>query len=167
MQSLHHVGFTVSDLERTIDFYHHTLGLEFANEPTDWFEGDELAKGVNVPGVKLRLVSFKVGDSAVEFLEYAAPPSPVERPLPNNALGAAHIGFFVDDIKAKKTELEAKGVKFFSDINFVDEGPLAGWRWVYFSDPDGLSLELVEIAYERPEERVAAILAYKQSRGWA
>jgi catechol 2,3-dioxygenase-like lactoylglutathione lyase family enzyme len=33
MNGLHHVGFTGSNLERTIDFYHNVLGLEFANEP--------------------------------------------------------------------------------------------------------------------------------------
>ena len=106
MKGVHHVGFTVSNLERTIDFYHNTLGLEFAVEPTDWFSGEELARGVNVPGVQLKIVSFKVGDSVVEFLEYAAPPSPNDRPLPNNGLGAGHIGFFVDDIAAKKKEVE-------------------------------------------------------------
>ena len=40
--------------------------------------------------------------------------------------------------------LQAKGVTFYSDVNVVDEGPLAGWRWCYFSDPDGLALELVK-----------------------
>ena len=41
---------------------------------------------------------------------------------------------------------------------------LAGWRWVYFRDPDGILLELVEIAYERPDERRAAIAAYEATR---
>jgi hypothetical protein len=50
-------------------------------------------------------------------------------------------------------------------VNVVDEGPLAGWRWVYFPDPDGYPLELVQIAYTRPEERAAAIRSYLASRG--
>ena len=37
----------------------------------------------------------------------------------------------------------------------VDDGPLAGWRWVYFGDPDGLALELVQVAYY-PEEGARA-----------
>ena len=59
----------------------------------------------------------------------------------------------VEDVRARKAELEAKGVQFYTDVNVVDEGPLAGWRWVYFSDPDGLALELVEIAYYLEDER--------------
>ena len=46
----------------------------------------------------------------------------------------------------------------------VDEGPLAGWRWVYFSDPDGLALELVQVAYYPEEERKRAIAEYLAHR---
>ncbi len=68
------------------------------------------------------------------------------------------------DIEATKAELEGKGVVFYTDVNVVDSGPLAGWRWCYFSDPDGLALELVEIAYYLKEEREAAIADYLATR---
>ena len=64
----------------------------------------------------------------------------------------------------KKAELETKGVKFYSDVNVVDEGPLAGWRWVYFSDPDGLALELVQVAYYLKEQREDASAEYLRTR---
>ena len=72
--------------------------------------------------------------------------------------------FVVDDIKAKKAELEAKGIPFNSAVNAVDEGVLAGWRWVYFDDPDGYPLELVEVAYYNADERREGIAAYLASR---
>lgn len=109
LTAVHHVGLVVTDLDRSIYFYHDLLGLPFANEPTPWFEGPALAKGVGV-------------------------------------------------------QLEAKGVQFYSDVNVVDECPLAGWRWVYFSDPDGLTLELVEVAYYRKAERDAAAAEYLRTR---
>ena len=46
---IHHVGLIVKDLDRSIYFYHDIMGLKFQNEPTPWFEGPELEKGVNVP----------------------------------------------------------------------------------------------------------------------
>jgi hypothetical protein len=46
----------------------------------------------------------------------------------------------------------------------VDEGVLAGWRWVYFQDPDGYPLELVEVAYSNDDERRAGIAAYLATR---
>ena len=91
----------------------------------------------------------------MELIEYANRPAESTAPVPNNHLGAAHVCFRVADVRATKAELESQGVAFYSDVNVVDEGPLAGWRWVYFSDPDGLALELVEVAYYLKEERAA------------
>lgn len=165
LKAVHHVGLVVRDLDRSIYFYHDVLGLPFANEPTPWFEGPELEKGVGVPGAKLRQVSLWVGPvSTVEMIEYANRPEESSAPVPNNYLGAAHVCFLVDDIRARKAELEEQGVLFYSDVNVVDDGPLAGWRWCYFSDPDGLALELVEIAYYLKDEREAAIADYLASR---
>jgi catechol 2,3-dioxygenase-like lactoylglutathione lyase family enzyme len=161
---VHHKGITVSNLERSIDFYHDVLGLEFVTEPSLVFSGDELSRGLGVPGATLRLVMLKAGDASVELLEYCTPPSPVETPLPQNALGAQHVAFLVDDINAAMKELEAKGVEFYSPVNVVDDGLLAGWRWVYFSDPDGITLELVEVAYVLEAERRRGLEAYLASR---
>jgi catechol 2,3-dioxygenase-like lactoylglutathione lyase family enzyme len=164
MRGIHHVGITVRDLEASIRFYHDVLGLEFASEPSPRFEGPELARGVGVPGAALRLVSFQAGGTILELLEYAGPPSETTEPLSSNNLGASHLAFLVDGIEARKAELEAEGVEFYSDVNVVDEGVLAGWRWVYFEDPDGYPLELVEVAYERAEERASGIAAFLSSR---
>lgn len=164
MNGLHHVGITVQDLEASIRFYHDVLGLDFVNEPSPWFDGPELGPAVGVPGAALRQVSLRVGDGTLELLEYKSPPSETTKPLLSNNLGASHVAFRVDDIRAKKAELEEKGVRFYSDINVVDEGVLAGWRWVYFEDPDGYPLELVEVAYHDAEERRRGIDAYLAGR---
>ena len=138
------------DLDASIYFYHDLLGLEICTEPSPWFTGPELGHGVGVPGAALRQVCLGIGDTMLELLEYSAPESQTERPLLSHSVGASHVAFQVDDITAKKAELESHGVTFYSDVNVVDEGVLAGWRWVYFADPDGYPLELVENAYERP-----------------
>jgi catechol 2,3-dioxygenase-like lactoylglutathione lyase family enzyme len=164
VKALHHVGITVRDLDVSIRFYYDVLGLEFSNEPSPWFDGKELGHAVGVAGAALRQVSLLVGDTVLELLEYRHPPSTTARPLKSNDRGASHVAFLVDDIEAKKAELEAKGIEFFSPVNVVDEGVLAGWRWVYFSDPDGYPLELVEVAYYDEEERRAGIGAYLASR---
>jgi glyoxylase I family protein len=165
LRAVHHVGLVVTDLDRSIYFYHDLLGLDFANEPTPWFSGTDLEVGVGVPGATLRQVSLWVGErSTMELIEYGNRPETSTSSVPNNHLGAAHVCFRVDDVHAKKAELEAKGVTFYSDVNVVDEGPLAGWRWVYFSDPDGLALELVEVAYYLKAERDAASAEYLRTR---
>ena len=164
MKAMHHVGITVKDLDASIRFYHDLLGLEFSNEPSPWFEGPDLGRAVGVPGAALRQVSLLVGDTMLELLEYKSPPSETNGPLRSNNLGASHVAFLVDDVEAKKAELEAKGITFFSSVNVVDEGVLAGWRWVYFADPDGYPVELVEVAYYNEAERRDGIAAYLASR---
>ena len=164
MKSIHHTGITVSDLDRSIGFYHDVLGLPFAAEPSPVVDDPALGAKVGVPGAKLRLVTFAVGDGLLELLQYIEPDSPVDAPLGQNALGAQHVALRVDDIAATVARLSERGVEFLSEVTAVDEGVLAGWRWVYLRDPDGILLELVEIAYERPEERRAAIAAFEAAR---
>jgi catechol 2,3-dioxygenase-like lactoylglutathione lyase family enzyme len=164
MRAQSHVGITVRDLDRSIYFYHDLLGLEICTEPSPWFEGPELGQGVGVPGATLRQVCLRLGDTMLELLEYKTPPSITERPLPSNCLGASHVAFQVDDIAATKAELERKGVTFYSGVNVVDDGVLAGWRWVYFADPDGYPLELVETAYDRPGGHAKGIQRYLDTR---
>lgn len=164
MQGLHHTAITVTNLDRSIDFYCNVLGLELVHEPTDTFSGAFVEQALRVPGCAVRIAVVGCGVDRIELLEFAAPASPVERPLPGNAYGAAHLAFHVNDIEAKKAELEAKGVTFFADIATNEAGSLAGWRWVYFSDPDGIVLELVEEIFRRDEERRAGVAAYWAQR---
>jgi catechol 2,3-dioxygenase-like lactoylglutathione lyase family enzyme len=144
MEGVFHTGLTVSDLDRSIAFYRDVLGLTVQIPPTDVFGGEDVSRGIGVPGASLRLAVLKTGAGSLELLEYRTPASPIERPVPPNSLGAMHVAFQVQDIRRVMAELEAKGVRFLSGPNIVDDGPLAGWRWVYFHDPDGIALELVE-----------------------
>ena len=150
MKGMHHVGITVRDLDASIRFYHDVLGLPFSNEPSPWFDGPELGPAVGVPGAGLRQVSLLLGDTT--------------QPLQSNNIGASHVAFLVDDIHETVVDLSSKGISFFSDVNVVDEGVLAGWRWVYFADPDGYPLELVEVAYYNGDDRREGIAAYLAAR---
>lgn len=58
----------------------------------------------------------------------------------------SHVGITVRDLDAS--------VRFYHDL-----------RWVYFADPDGYPLELVENAYERPGGHAAGIARYLENRG--
>jgi catechol 2,3-dioxygenase-like lactoylglutathione lyase family enzyme len=165
---IQHVGLTVSDLDRSIAFYRDILGLELHVAPNMPVEGPHVAHALGVePPAALRVAFFKVGDSdsQIELLQYLSPPSSTRRAAAQNNIGAAHVCFQVADVRAKIAELEAKGVEFVSSLNVLDDGALAGWRWVYFKDPDGHTLEFVEVAYVRHEQRRADLEAYAASHG--
>lgn len=147
MKGTFHCGITVSNLDKSIPFYRDILGLELKTEPTDFFGGDELALALGMEGqdISLRVCIFALPDGTeLELLEYEKPLSAVEAQMPPSTLGAMHFAFHVEDINAKIKELETKGVKFLSPPNVVTEGPLKGWTWIYFRDPDGIVLELIE-----------------------
>lgn len=144
VKKIFHTGITVKNLEKSIEFYKNILGFELIQEPTEKIYGEELDSGLGVSGAILRVAIFKIGDSELELLEYSNPKSPIENPMPPHSLGAMHIAIEVDDIYSKVKELEEKGVVFNSKVNETLDGPLAGLKWVYFKDCDGIPLELVQ-----------------------
>ena len=136
MKGLHHVGITVKDLDASIRFYHDVLGLEFSNEPSPWFDGRTRARGRRPGrGTSTGQPPARRHDARATRVQEPGERDGSTADVPE--LGASHVAFVVDDIEAKKAELEAQGIRFYSDVNVVDEGVLAGWRWVYFEDPDG------------------------------
>ena len=166
MKGMHHVGITVKDLDASIRFYHDVLGLEFSNEPSPWFEGEELGEAVGVPGAALRQVSLLLGDTTLELLEYKSPPSETAAPLKSNNR-EPRTSLSSSTTSRRRRPSSRRRDRFHSPVNFVDEGVLAGWRWVYFDDPDGYPLELVEVAYYNEQERRAGIAAYLAARSVA
>jgi len=77
------------------------------------------------------------GEYLIELFSFPDPPARVSRP---EATGLRHIAFRVADIEAAQKELEAKGV--ISEPIRIDE--FTDRKFTFFSDPDGLPIELYE-----------------------
>ena len=146
VKSVIHAGITVSDLNVSIPFYTDLLGLKLVK-----LEEPRAARGekLGVPGAVIQCAVFELADGSesVELIQYFKPDSPEGGGRPVNTVGNVHIAFKVDDIEGMITEMKSKGVKFMSDdYELITDGPLAGWKWIYFKDPDGTNLELIEEA---------------------
>ena len=139
-----HNGITVSNLDKSVSFYRDILGLKLVKtEPPR----ETRANKLGVPGAVIQLAVMEYGNGcSIELIQYLNPPPPNTYAAPINALGTVHIAFRVDDISRQINELAAKGVSFIggNDYNLIEDGPLAGCKWIYFKDPDGTALELVE-----------------------
>ncbi|MCF7929213.1 MAG: VOC family protein [Spirochaetales bacterium] len=142
-----HSALSVKKLETSISFYRDVLGMELAFSIPETASGEELSASLGVPNAVIRSAGLRVPgtDHMIELLEYAGDERPVDKQLPQNAVGHAHIAFEVDNLKEMKAYLEKHGVDFFPGPTRIDEGPLASWKWIYCRDPDGTVLELVEI----------------------
>ena len=134
---VHHTGITVSDLDRSVAFYER-LGFEVAERIEE--EGEEVERGVGVPGAKLRVAMLEGPSSRLELIEYLQP-SDGPAPHPNNGIGAAHVCVEVEDVDAAVAELREQGIEFLTDPISHE----AGIRWVYAKDPDGITAELLQV----------------------
>lgn len=61
-------------------------------------------------------------------------------------LGNGHLSFNVDDIWTTYRQLVAAGVRFKSEPISITRGPNQGGWAVYFTDPDGITLEMIQRA---------------------
>ncbi|MDP3062362.1 MAG: VOC family protein [Chloroflexota bacterium] len=137
-----HSSFTVSDLERSLDFYVNVLGMVMGRR---WERvGPEIEGVTGVAGARLKMASVQLGDFTLELIQYVGGAGVRLDPRINN-VGAAHIAFTVRDIEKLCQELKRKGVRFYGTPTRLKNlwgGPdVVG---VYISDPDGATIELVE-----------------------
>lgn len=140
---MHHVGITVADLEASLEWYEHVFGLqrEFIAEGS----GAELSTAVGVPDAKLRFAFLRFGSCVVELLCYDNPrEDSYERS--NADVGSAHVCIDVPDLQAAYDDLRGKGVEFLAPPLHIESGPLEGCSFVYFKDPNGVTLELFQSA---------------------
>jgi catechol 2,3-dioxygenase-like lactoylglutathione lyase family enzyme len=132
-----HTGITVSNLERSIDFYMNTLGMKLERQ----FEvqGPGIATIVGLPGAHLRIAFVYLGDFRLELIEYAAPQGG-KLDMATNNVGSAHVAFTTDDVDKTYEELKGKGVRFKgAPTRSRPDRP----RVAYLLDPDGYTVEIV------------------------
>ena len=144
---VHHVGITVRDLEESLQWYERVFDVqrEFIAEGS----GPDLSRAVGVPEANLRFAFLRLGSCVVELLCYAGDRE-TEYRRSNADVGSTHVCIDVPDIDAAYRDLQAKGVQFFAPPLYIDDGPLKGCSFVYFSDPDGVTLELFQTGTGSP-----------------
>lgn len=124
-KSINHVAIICSDYERSKRFYTTILGLDIIAE--NYREDRESYKlDLKLPdGGQLELFSF---------------PSAPERPSFPEALGLRHLAFNVDCVESVADYLASKNI----DVEPIRIDEYTNKKFTFFSDPDGLPLELYE-----------------------
>ena len=141
IKGIHHPCLIVSDLDRSVAFYRDLLGMKVTTE----FEssGPFVESMQELPDASLRLALLEAQEDALELIQFVSPRGkPFDRRRCD--VGTTHVCFEVDDIDAHYQDLQKKGVRFTTPPLLIDGGPLKGWRVVYFIDPDGITLELMQ-----------------------
>ncbi|GAB3025466.1 VOC family protein [Natronobiforma cellulositropha] len=132
----HHVGITVSDLERAVDFYGDVLGLSVESRFS--VSGDAFATGVGVDGASARFAHLEAGGALVELVEYE-PAGTARSSATINQPGSTHLGFLVDDIARFYADLP-ESLETISEPQTTESGSTI----LFFTDPDGTLIEVLE-----------------------
>lgn len=128
IESSHHVALIASDYEASKRFY--TEVLEFT----------VLAENFRVERASYKLDLRGPGDIQLELFSFPGSPERASHP---EACGLRHLAFRVSDLDQEITRLNSLGV--VTGPIRIDE--YTGKRFMFFSDPDGLPLELYEDKY--------------------
>jgi catechol 2,3-dioxygenase-like lactoylglutathione lyase family enzyme len=143
---IHHVGITVSDMERSLAFYRDLLGLRVLADTR--LTRPEIATLLGTDEIDLRVVDLDTKDGRIlELLQYSAPRGRHVDYTSRDA-GSGHVAFAVDDLDRIREGIDATGGSVISRdvVAAADtEGLFARARLLYVRDPDGMILELVEL----------------------
>ena len=132
---LRHIGITVSNIDKSIEFYRDLLGLEIISdviEDKSWIK--------TITNVQLRLRTVKLCDSCggtVELLHYS------EVGMCFHSLtdiGCSHIAFTVENLDNIYNKFIKFGINFISSPQSNDKVKVA-----FCFDPDNICIELVEL----------------------
>lgn len=161
LKKLDHVGFTVWDLDRSLAFYRDLLGLQL-----DWervYEEEYVRQVVGYPSLRLRCALLKLPGTTtrLELLQYeGVSRQRVDMHTANP--GNGHLCISVGDLDKIYQRLQSAGVECVSTPVVSTAGHYKGSKQIYVHDPDGISLQLMEL--QREGNRTKAINQKRSSR---
>ena len=149
------IGLTVSDLDRSVEFYTEVLTFERIGETE--VSGPEVDRLQGVFGVRMRVARLRLGDEEIELTEYVTPrgrPAPVD--ARSNDRWFQHIAIIVRDMDRAYARLREHGVEHVSPEpqRLPDWNPNAGGiEAFYFKDPDGHPLEILAFPADKGDAK--------------
>ena len=132
----HHVGITVADLDRAVDFYTETFDLDLRAEFA--VGGDAFAEAVAVEGAAAEFAHLDAGDATVELVSYDPAGDATDDPELNRP-GATHLGLSVDDVAAFYAALD-DDVETLSPPRTTESGTTI----LFVRDPEGNLIEVLD-----------------------
>ena len=104
---IEHIGIAVDNLEDSIKYYEHVLGLKC-------YAIEEVAEQ------KVKTAFFQVGGTKIELLETTDPEGPIGKFVEKKGPGVHHIAFAVENVADALKAVEEKGVAL------IDKTPRKG-----------------------------------------
>ena len=155
VRAVESVGMTVSDADRSIEFY--TKVLLFQKTSDIELEGSDYEHLEGVFGLRMRVVSMRLGDESIELTEYLAPKGrPIATDSHSNDRWFQHVAIITCDMDRAYAWLRQNRVQHVSSApqtlpTYIK--PAAGIRAFYFEDPDHHPLEILEFPPDKGDPK--------------
>ncbi len=133
----HHVGITVRDLDRTVEFYRTVFDLDIVAEFD--VSGEAFETAVDIDTASAQFVHLDAGSVRLELVEYEPAGDPSELPRLNNQ-GAAHLGLEVDDLDSFHADLPST-----AETLSPPQTTETGTKILFVRDPEGNLIEVLEL----------------------
>jgi len=132
IKGVNHLGIATKDLKAITELYRQLLP-------------DAPVHQAEIADQKVRVSSFSVGETHLEFLEPTTADSPIAKFLENRETGIHHIAFSTDNIGEELAKLKEKGFRL------IDETPRTGFGGlkIAFVHPKSAGGLLVELCQEQ------------------
>jgi catechol 2,3-dioxygenase-like lactoylglutathione lyase family enzyme len=149
------IGMTVSDLDRSVEFY--STVLQFQKVSDIEVDGDSYEHLTGVFGVRARIARMRLGAESIELTEFLAPrgkPTPVD--ARSNDRWFQHVAIIVSDMDRAYQWLREHKVQHASpspQLLPAWNRNAAGIRAFYFRDPDGHPLEVLWFPQDKGNEK--------------
>jgi len=145
LDTLHHVGIIVSDMEKSKTFYSRLLGVSAKTDTT--ISGPALWKQTEVDGAAMRIVflEFDNGSTGLELIEFVNKKGE-QANTRQNTTGSMHFAFKVGDAKEVYAQMVQEGYEFIAEPQHMDQdyGQMKGYTFAYLRGPDGELVEIIE-----------------------
>jgi catechol 2,3-dioxygenase-like lactoylglutathione lyase family enzyme len=166
-----HVAYTVPDLDQAVEFFLDVLGAELLYRLDDVKDddGDWMRRQLGVhPRASAQIAMLRLGPvTNVELFEYKAPDQNEQIPK-NSDYGGHHLAFYVEDVDAAAEYLCAQpGVTLLGEPQTIEDGPIAGDRWMYFRTPWGMGMEILNMPAGMPYQQHTAARRFGPCASWA
>ncbi|MBD2515887.1 VOC family protein [Nostoc sp. FACHB-973] len=155
VQRIRAIGLTVTNCNRSVDFYTQALAFELLSDIT--VEGQDYSDLEGVTGAKIRIITLRLGDELIELMEYLnIQGKPIPSDSQSNDRWFQHLAIVVSDMDRAYAHLRSFSIEPISVApQTIPPGNQAsgGVRAFKCKDPDGHDLELIWFPPDKGQDK--------------
>jgi len=149
---LNHIAVVVKDIDKAVDFYSKSFGLNFEEIAQHALPPDVITRGKSTP-FTMRVTFAQMGPLRLELVQVVEGECLYTEFLREQGEGIHHLGFEVADLEKEVANAEAQGLEMISHLKMVG---IMAFAHFDAGKTNGVRIELVQ---ENVRERIMAKLA--------